>query len=68
MEIKRDERNSFTATVGRFKVARVDFNAFVAARTMKQKTRVHTALCETISRGTAGMSRGQYKGSKPQIV
>ena len=65
MEIKRDERNSFTATVGRFKVARVDFNAFVAARTMKQKTNVHTALCETISRGLAGSSKGQYKGNAP---
>jgi hypothetical protein len=43
MEIKRDERKSFTATVGRFKVARVDFSAFVADKTMKQKTNVHTA-------------------------
>jgi hypothetical protein len=65
MEIKRDERNSFTATVGRFKVTRVDLSAFVAARTMKQKTKVHTALCETISSGLAGSSKGQYKGNAP---
>jgi hypothetical protein len=65
MEIKRDERNSFTATVGRFRVANVDFRAIVAARTMKQKTKVHTARCETISSALAGSSNGQYNGKAP---
>ena len=60
-----EEKKSFTATDGRFNVARVDFNAFVAASTMKQKTKVHTARCETISRGLAGSSSGQYKGNAP---
>ena len=60
-----EEKKSFTATFGRFIVARVDFNAFVAASTMKQKTKVHTARCETISRGLAGSSSGQYKGNAP---
>ncbi len=60
-----EDRKSFTATVGRFKVARVDFSALVAANTMKQKTNVHTARCETISRGLAGSSSGQYKGNAP---
>ena len=68
MEIKRDERNSFTATVGRFRVANVDFRALVAARTMKQKTKVHTARCETISMGLAGCKSGQYKGNAPHKV
>ena len=54
--------------MGRLSVAKVDFKALVAANTKKQKTKVQTARCETISRGAAGMSRGQYKGSKPQIV
>jgi len=54
--------------MGRLSVTKVDFKALVTARTKKQKTKVHTARCETISRGTAGMSRGQYKGSNPQIV
>ena len=61
MEVKK----SFAATSGLFKVTRVDFNAFVAARTMTQKTNVHTARCERISRGLAGSSRGQYKGNAP---
>ena len=65
MEISMDERKSLIATVGRFNVARVDFNALVAAKTRKQKTRVHTARCETISRGLAGSSKGQYKGNAP---
>ena len=29
------------------------------AKTMKQKTKVHTARCETISSGLAGLSSGQ---------
>ena len=65
MEIKRDERNSFTATVGRFNVASVDFKALVAASTMKQNTKVQTARCETISSALAGSSNGQYKGNAP---
>ena len=65
MEIKREERKSFTATVGRFKVVSVDLSALVAAKTMKQKTSVHTARWETISRGLAGSSSGQYKGNAP---
>ena len=65
IEINIEERKSFTATVGRFKVASVDFSAFVAAKTMKQKTNVQTARCETISRGLAGSSSGQYKGNAP---
>ena len=54
--------------MGRLIVAKVDFKALVAAKTKKQKTKVQTALCETISSGAAGMSNGQYKGSSPQIV
>jgi hypothetical protein len=65
MEINIDDRKSLIATVGRFNVARVDFKALVAAKTMKQKTKVQTARCETISRGLAGSSRGQYKGNAP---
>jgi hypothetical protein len=65
MEIKREVRNSLIATVGRFKVTRVVFSALVAARTIKQKTNVQTARWETISRGLAGSSRGQYKGNAP---
>ncbi len=61
-----DERKSLMAMVGRFKVASVDLSAFVAAKTIKQKTNVHTARCETISRGLAGSSSGQYKGNAPQ--
>ena len=61
MEVKK----SFAATSGLFKVTKVDFNAFVAARTMTQKTNVQTARCETISRGLAGSSKGQYRGKSP---
>ena len=64
-EINIDDRKSLIATVGRFNVASVDFNALVAAKTMKQKTKVQTARCETISRGLAGSSSGQYKGNAP---
>ena len=65
MEINKEVRNNFAAIFGRFKVARVDFSALVAAKTMKQKTNVQTARCETISRGLAGSSKGQYKGNAP---
>ena len=60
-----EDRKSFIATVGRFNVAKVDFSALVAARTITQKTNVHTARCETISSGLAGSSSGQYKGNAP---
>ena len=60
-----DVKKSFAATSGLFKVTKVDFSAFVAARTIAQKTNVHTARCETISRGLAGSSSGQYKGNAP---
>jgi hypothetical protein len=53
------------AIFGRFKVANVDFKALVAARTIKQKTNVQTARCETISSGLAGSSNGQYNGNAP---
>ncbi len=66
MEISIEVRKSFTATIGLFKVASVDLRALVAAKTIKQKTNVHTARCETISRGLAGSSSGQYKGNAPQ--
>ena len=51
--------------MGRLSVTKVDFKALVAARTKKQKTKVHTARCETISSGLAGSSKGQYKGKAP---
>ena len=63
--MSREVANSRMTTFGRFNVTKVDFNAFVAARTMKQKTKVQTARCETISRGLAGSSKGQYKGNAP---
>lgn len=65
MEIRIEVKKSFAATIGLFKVIKVDFKAFVAARTITQKTKVHTARCETISRGLAGSSKGQYKGNAP---
>jgi hypothetical protein len=68
IETRIEVKNNLTANMGRLSVAKVDFKALVAANTKKQKTKVQTARCETISRGAAGMSRGQYKGSKPQIV
>ena len=54
--------------MGRLSVTKAAFKALVAANTKKQKTKVQTALCETISSGAAGISSGQYKGSSPQIV
>jgi hypothetical protein len=63
-----DDRKSFAATMGRCNVNRVDFNAFVPAKTIRQKTRVHTARCETISRGLALANSSQYSGNNPHKV
>ena len=60
-----DAKNNLIAIVGRFRVARVDFKALVADKTIKQKTKLHTARCETISKGLAGSSKRQYKGNAP---
>ena len=68
IETRIEVKNNFAANIGRLNVAKVDFKALVTASTKKQKTKVQTARCETISSGAAGMSRGQYKGSNPQIV
>jgi hypothetical protein len=68
METKIEVKNNLAAIIGRLNVAKVDFKALVAAKTKKQKTKVQTALCETISSGAAGTRSGQYKGSNPQIV
>ena len=65
MEIKREVRNNLIVILGCFNVASVDFRALVAASTMKQKTKVQTARCETISSALAGSSKGQYNGNAP---
>jgi hypothetical protein len=65
IEIRIEVRNKRIVILGCFNVAKVVFNALVEARTMKQKTKVHTARCETISSGLAGPSKGQYRGNAP---
>jgi hypothetical protein len=54
--------------MGRWSVERVDFRAFVAVKTIRQKTSVHTARCETISRGLAAANKSQYSGNNPHKV
>lgn len=51
--------NSFAATFGRLKVAKVDFKERVTVKIKKQKIVVQIARCETTSIELAGCSSGQ---------
>jgi len=66
IEISIEVESNLAAIFGRIIVAKVSFNALVIARIIMQKTNVHTARWETISRADAGFSKGQYKGNVPQ--
>jgi len=59
MEIKIVAENSFAATFGRLKVAKVDFKERVTVKIKKQKIVVQIARCETTSIELAGCSSGQ---------
>jgi hypothetical protein len=59
IEIRIELRKRPATILGRFRIASVDDKVLVRLKMMKQKTKVQTARCETISSGLAGLSNGQ---------